>query len=144
MRSYLSALDGLLTKAEKIFLETGNVGLLVESCFKRFFQSYSQSFNKYTNRSGNLFYKPYKRVLIENDSQITQTIIYIHANPVKHNLITDLTKYRWSSWQSILSHQKTGILRQEVLEWFGGQERFIKDHLSITRYYYHNEAGLAD
>src|SRR6185437_5989232 len=43
-------------------------GELIEQAFKRFFQSYALAFNKQHNRHGNLFYKPFKRVKIENDS----------------------------------------------------------------------------
>jgi hypothetical protein len=50
---------------------------LVEQTFKRFFQSYALAFNKQHNRKGNLFYKPFKRIKIEKDTQFTMALIYI-------------------------------------------------------------------
>ena len=119
-------------------------GELIENSFKRWFQSYAQSFNADQTRSGNLFYRPFKRVLIESDEQFTKTLIYIHANAVKHDLTEDFTKYKWSSWQSFLSKQSTKLLRSEILDWFGSIENFIKVHLESSKYYYNTEKGLEE
>jgi putative transposase len=87
-----------LTVTETKFLnnETG-AGEITEQAFERFFQSYALAFNKMYNRSGNLFYRPFKRVLGEKGSHFTQTVIYIHSNPVKHHITADFTRYDWSS-----------------------------------------------
>lgn len=85
---------------------------------------------------GNLFYKPFKRVLIKDDDHFTQTIIYIHANPVKHNLSKDFISYRWSSWKSLLSNKPTALLRSEIIQWFGNDQLFINTHLNNVKYYY--------
>lgn len=60
---------------------------LIEQTFKRFFQSYALAFNKQHSRQGNLFYKPFKRVKIEKDTQFTMTIIYIHANADRKSVV---------------------------------------------------------
>lgn len=129
-----------LTLTEKKFLkDRSTFYVLIKNVFKRFFQSYAQSFNLEQSRKGNLFSRPFKRVLIESDSQITQTIIYIHANALKHKITKDFTKYKWSSWDSILSDKKTNLLRDDVLEWFGGGANFIKTHLESAEYYYFDD-----
>jgi len=72
------------TIQEKRFLENEiNCSELVESAFKRMFQSYALAFNKCYRRKGNLFYKPFKRVSVNKESHFTQAKIYIHYNPVK-------------------------------------------------------------
>ena len=134
-----------LTITERKFLKNEiTLSELIEHVFKRFFQSYALAFNKQHERKGNLFYKPFKRVRIETDDQFIQTIIYIHANAVKHGLTNDLTGYKWSSWHSVLSSAPTGLLRNELLDIFGGKERFIKIHNEQTDYYYNVEAAIED
>ncbi len=133
------------TLTERKFLNSDvTISELVEQSFKRFFQSYSLSYNKFHDRKGNLFYKPFKRVEVNKEAHFTQTIIYIHANPVKHKLIDDFTQYRWSPWQSILSDAPTLLLRNEVIEWFGNKDLLIKTHKEMTKYYYESDISIED
>ena len=117
---------------------------LIEQTFKRFFQSYALAFNKQHHRQGNLFYKPFKRIKIENDAQFTMALIYIHANAAKHGLVKDFTTYVWSSWHSIISNQPTLLLRDEVIKWFGSLERCIKSHKELAAGYYNCEVAIED
>ncbi len=117
---------------------------LIERTFKRFFQSYALAFNKQHNRQGNLFYKPFKRVKIENDAQFTMALIYIHANAAKHGLVKDFTSYAWSSWHSIISKQPTSLLRDEVIKWFGSVEVCLKSHKELAASYYNCEVAIED
>ena len=117
---------------------------LIEKTFKRFFQSYALAFNKQHNRQGNLFYKPFKRIKIENDAQFTMAIIYTHANAAKHNLVKDFTNYAWSSWHSIISNQPTSLLRDEIITWFGSLDVCIKTHKELAEYYYDCEMAIED
>ena len=117
---------------------------LIEQTFKRFFQSYALAFNKQHDRQGNLFYKPFKRVKIEKDTQFTMATIYIHANAAKHKLVKDFTKYAWSSWHSIISNQPSLLLREEIIDWFGSLEIFIKTHKELAEYYYDCDVAIED
>ena len=117
---------------------------LIEQTFKRFFQSYALAFNKQHNRQGNLFYRPFKRIRIEKDIQFTMAIIYIHANAAKHKLVKDFTTYLWSSWHSIISNLPTLILREEIIDWFGSLDIFIKTHKEMAEYYYDCDVALED
>jgi len=130
---------------EKKFLENlYNISQLIEHAFKRFFQSYALSFNKVNHRKGNLFYKPFKRVEVNKELHFIQTIIYIHANPAKHRLMKDFTKYNWSSWSSYMSDAPSQLLRQEVIDWFGNKEQFIKAHKELTQYYYETDVSIEE
>jgi REP element-mobilizing transposase RayT len=134
-----------LTITEKQFISGKTVfNDLIVHVFKRFFQSYALAFNKMHNRNGNLFYKPFKRVSIENDTQFTMAMVYIHANAVKHGIVKDFADYPWSSWHSILSDKPTLLARQEVIDWFGSLELCIKAHYEMAKYYYDCEAGIED
>ena len=152
MKSHKAIFDSVSTKTigdrsitEKRFLENGcSAGELTEHAFQRFFQSYSLAFNKRYQRKGNLFYKPFKRVKVDKESHFTQAIVYIHANPVRHGLMKDFTKYTWSSWQSYLSDTPTHLLRDEVINWFGNKEQFIKAHKDLTQYYYKSDISIEE
>ena len=135
----------LQTTTEKLFLDKKLLLTeLVERAFKRFFQSYSQAFNKMYNRQGNLFYKPFKRIKVDRDSQFTQAVVYIHANPLKQQLVKDFCLDKWSSWKSLLSESPTRLLRKELLEWFGGKDLFIQTHLDLAKYYYSSDLTIED
>lgn len=138
IRNYLTSQPLVtLKKVEKEYL-TGDAGasVLLELEWKRFFNSYAMAFNKQHCRKGNLFHRSFKRVEITKDEQFSQAIIYIHANAQHHKLHNDFTQHRWSSWHPMLSLSPTKLLREEVLEWFGGPERFITLHKEMTSYYY--------
>ncbi len=138
IRTYLNHKQDIeLTIIEKKYLEKAiTISELIEQAFKRFFQSYALAYNKMYSRKGSLFYRPFKRVKIEKDSQFTMTIVYIHANAMKHGLVKDFNDYRWSSWQTIISDQFTLLSREEVIKWFGSLEECIKAHNELAIYYY--------
>lgn len=115
-----------LKPIEKDYLSNATATeMLLELEWKRFFTSYSMAFNKQHNRTGNLFHRSFKRIEIDKASHFTQAIVYIHANAQHHNLCKDFTQHKWTSWHSMLSKKPTSLKREEVLEWFGGLERFI-------------------
>jgi REP element-mobilizing transposase RayT len=96
--------------------------------FRKFFISYSKSINKQFDRSGSLFQKNFKRKVIEESTYLTRIILYIHANPQKHKCVKDFKEYRFSSYNGIIGNKSTKLNRNEVLEWFGGKENFVKFH----------------
>lgn len=114
----------------------------LEFQLKDFFICYAVSFNKSNNRSGALFVNPFRRIEIEDDAHFTQLIIYHHANVLKHLGQQEFWEYPWSSYQSILSDKPTHLKREEVLDWFGGRERFIIAHRENAEYYYSHEVGM--
>lgn len=131
-----------LSKTEKLFInKQTSLHNVIGKSFTRFFQSYAQSFNHAYSRNGNLFYKPFKRIEITSDSQLTATMVYIHANALKHGLVKDFREHRWSSWHTILSSKPTKLLRNEAIDWFGNLEVFTKTHLELSDFYYGNEIG---
>jgi putative transposase len=99
-----------------------------QQAFSNFFNAYAKAFNKKYNRTGKLFEERFKRKEVKNDSYFTQLIYYIHANPQKHGFIDDFSDYPHSSYQSFLNAGKTSLMRDAVLDWFGGKDWFIKYH----------------
>ena len=117
---------------------------LIDNVFQRFLISYCMSYNSMYDRKGNLLHRPFKHIHVAKESQFTQTIIYINANAVKHNIVKDINDYKWSSYHTIISDCKTNLCREEILEWFGGREQFIKTMKEQTAYYYSCETGIEE
>ncbi len=109
-------------------LDSRTTHKVIKSQFTRLFTSYAMKFNKKYNRSGNLFYRPFKRVIVNKESYFTYLIYYIHANPLKHNIQSDFMNYKWSSFKAILSNKSTNVKKNEVIEWFGDSNAFIEFH----------------
>jgi REP element-mobilizing transposase RayT len=101
---------------------------IVSHQFRKFFQSYSMAFNLKYNRIGTLFQTPFKRVEVDKDEYFTQLVYYIHANPQLHGLIKDFREWEWSSYSRILINKPSKLKKKEVLDWFGGEERYIQFH----------------
>jgi REP element-mobilizing transposase RayT len=135
----------LRLKSETVFLEAPEKYFdeLIEAQFHRFFTSYSMSFNRMYGRRGNLFQRAFKRVLIKDDIQMLQAIVYVHANAVKHQITKSLQESRFSSYQSYLSNAPTLLSRNYILDLFGGVTAFQKFHQEQTGYYY-NSTTLTD
>ncbi len=125
-----------LKSIEKKYLDGHETSAcLLERAFQQFFTSYAMAFNNMHMRSGNLFHRPFKRVEVAQGSHFTNAVIYIHANPVKHGLVTDFTQYPWSSWKSIIDDRPSSLLKNELIDWFGSKENLIVAHQNVGRYY---------
>jgi len=96
--------------------------------FSKLFNSYAQAYNKMYDRTGTLFETPFRRKEVIDERYFTGLIYYIHSNPTKHGVCNDFTKYRHSSYSSFISDKNTQLKKAEVLEWFGGEKRFIEFH----------------
>src|SRR6266487_4568348 len=92
--------------------------------FSNLLNSYTKAFNKKNSRKGGLFINLMRRVEIIDDSQFGATIFYIHKNPVHHQYAGSIGEWVWSSYNSLISKSPTMLLRDEVIEWFGGREQF--------------------
>ncbi|MFZ1529869.1 MAG: hypothetical protein WAT19_14020 [Ferruginibacter sp.] len=112
--------------------------------WRRFLTSYSMAFNRQYNRTGNLLNRPFRRVLIDDDTYFTQVAIYIHANAQRHKLCKDFKDYKWTSWHSIISDKPTQLYRSEILEWFGGIERLGQHHIKNAEYYYETKFTIEE
>lgn len=97
--------------------------------FSNLFNAYSKAFNKMYKRRGSLFIPNFKRKEIETDQHLTRLILYIHGNPVHHGFVKNITDWAWSSYHEILSDNKsTWLKREEIINWFGNEQEFIRFH----------------
>lgn len=96
--------------------------------FSNFLNSYSKSINKMYHRKGALFMDYMKRTRVEDDSDFTSFLFYVHKNAVHHGYTRQIGDWKFDGYNAILSDKPTGLLREEVLQWFGGKDRFIDFH----------------
>jgi len=62
------------------------------------FSRYAIQFNRKYERKGHLFGGPYRQAVCLDDSYLLAASLYVHLNPVRAGLVSDLRSYRWSSW----------------------------------------------
>ncbi|MFN3968718.1 transposase [Flavobacterium sp.] len=119
-----------IKEIEEITLEKK---ILPSQSFSNLFNAYTKAFNKSYNRHGALFERPFRRKEINVDKYLQNAIIYIHNNPVHHNICDHPLEYPWSSYTTCLSDKPTKLFRKEVLEIFNDIENFkYKHHLKIN------------
>lgn len=115
-------------RSDNPLINARNDGQVVSNQFRRFFLGYAQAINKQEGRTGSLFQKNFKRLLIDNDNYLHNVVFYIHLNPRKHGIDLDFRNYLYSSYQSLLCNRPTKLKRDEVIAWFGTAEKFVKAH----------------
>ena len=96
--------------------------------FSNLFNAYTKAFNKKYNRHGALFERPFRRKWVNYDTYFQNLIVYIHNNPVHHNICDHPLEYGWSSYLSCISDKPTKLKRQEVIELFDDVENFKYVH----------------
>ncbi|MNR36739.1 hypothetical protein D3C85_1546990 [compost metagenome] len=94
-----------------------------------FLNSYAKAFNKQHDRKGALFIDFTKRKEITNEAYFTRVINYIHQNPIHHGFCKEAKDWAYSSFNSIISMNKSSKLeRNAIFDWFGGIEEFVTFH----------------
>ena len=96
--------------------------------FSNFLNSYTKSFNKVYNRKGALFIDYMKRSQVRCDEDFTAFVWYVHKNVVHHSLAKKIGEWTFDSYNTMLSEAPTVLLRQDILDWFGDKEAYIKFH----------------
>ncbi len=114
----------------KIFdgVNDDEISKAITKSFRDFLISYAKSINKKYKRTGALFQQKFKRKEVDNDFYFSWLIQYIHLNPVKAGLCNECSGWRYSSYNAIVSGKPTKIAVNEVLEWFGDLNEFVRIH----------------
>ena len=108
--------------------EIKSLSHFISKQFSHLFNGYSQLINNGSDRTGNLFETPFRRIEVKSDAYFSQLVWYIHHNPQKHGFIKDFRDYPHSSYHSHLHQKATKLQRTEVLAWFGDTNEYIKYH----------------
>lgn len=102
--------------------------LYLSKSFSNLLNAYSKSINKSIGRTGSLFEENYKRKQISSIAYCKNLTLYIHTNAEKHHLFANFREHKHHSYHSITTHAPTLLMRDMVLEWFGGLDEFEKAH----------------
>lgn len=95
---------------------------------------YAINVNVGMHRDGPLFKGRFKAILISADEYLIRLSRYIHLNPVKANITTDLSKFKWSSYPAYIGKTKypEWLTKIEIMQRFGREEFVLKykDYMS--------------
>jgi len=121
-----------IDKIKKAALEKNYdmVAVIISEQFRRFFIAYSKAINNQAGRHGSLFTKKFRRKKVNTLNYLQRLVIYIHTNPVHHELTDDFINYEWNTYKKILSSRKSKLIKNDVIEWFGDKENFVYMHKS--------------
>ncbi len=108
--------------------EASSISLLISKQFSHLFNSYSQSYNKENKRKGSLFMNRFKRKEIDNKEYLVKLIHYVHFNPVLADLSSDISEWKYSSYNVIVDNSFTSIARNQVIEMFNDKYNFVFCH----------------
>ena len=117
-----------IVKKKKFEISGGDISDFIMERFSNFLNSYTKSINKMYKRKGSLFIDYLKRSRVKKNDDLTAFIFYTHKNAVHHGYIAKIGDWKYDAYQSLLSDKPTNLLRNEVLEWFGGRNNFIRFH----------------
>jgi REP element-mobilizing transposase RayT len=141
IKKYLCSIPkNQLSKTEFIFSQLPDLKAnmmfhdLLKVQFSKVFISYTRYFNGTKERKGNLFYRPFKRVIVGNDAYFLRLVIYIHQNPIKHLVTKDFENYHWSSYQEIIGESEFINGKKKVLEVFHTLDFFLHIHSIDNNY----------
>jgi putative transposase len=114
----------LLNNHAHILLRSSNAGL--SHFMRRMLTGYAISYNLRHKRHGHLFQNRYKSIVCEEDTYFRELIRYIHLNPLRANLVrnlSELDRYLWCGHSVLLGKRKNDWQdRDYVLKWFGRKE----------------------
>lgn len=99
-----------------------HVHLLIKGCgeevgdvMKRISSSYVYYYNHKYDRIGHLFQERFKSEPVEDWEYFLTLLRYIHQNPLKPHLVSDLRDYRWSSWSEYIGQSSTPFCSTEAV-----------------------------
>jgi REP element-mobilizing transposase RayT len=107
---------------------------IISEQFRKFFISYSKSINVQQGRTGSLFQKNFKRLVITDEHHYKTVMNYIHQNPQTHKICKDFRSYPYSSYQGIILRNSTIICAQRIMDQFGGEKAFFEYHKADIPY----------
>jgi REP element-mobilizing transposase RayT len=87
---------------------------------------YGMYYRKVEGGNGYVFQSRFKSTLIENDSYLIQSLLYLLLNPVRAGIVYCAEAYTWSSINEYFSSKSMGIVDAVfVNELFGSREQMI-------------------
>ncbi|MFH1258906.1 MAG: transposase [Elusimicrobiota bacterium] len=124
-----------------ILFKSGQKG--ISTVMRRLLTGYAIYFNRKYKRSGHLFENRYKSILCEEDKYLLSLIRYIHLNPVRAKIITNMKQldlYSWTGHRAIIGTDNYPWMDIKSVLWqFSTRENTAK-----TAYRKFVEEGITD
>jgi putative transposase len=119
-------------------------------CMRHINGVYTQKYNARNGCDGSLFRGRYKAILIDADAYLLELVRYIHRNPLRAGIVSDLKNYPWSSHNGYISNAKKWewLHKNYILEMFSkvknlqvtAYKRFVsKEDLGVLVQHYSKE-----
>jgi len=81
----------------------------IATVMRRLLTGYAVSFNNRHKRHGHLFQNRYKSILCQEDSYLLELVRYIHLNPIRAGIVSDLKEldyYKYCGHSSLMGKKK--------------------------------------
>jgi len=95
--------------------------------------NYGMCYRKVNGGKGYVFQSRFKSTLIEDESYLLQSIIYLLRNPVRAGIVDNAEDYIWSSIGSYFSAQKTEIVDADFINELFGTKNALLESLHSMR-----------
>jgi len=121
-----------------LLLEVGRTPLA--KAMQSLLYRYTRHYNRRYRKSGHLFQGRYRAIVCDRDSYLMELIRYLHLNPVRGGMVSEPSRYLWSSHGDYLRGQSNGgIAVGDGLKLWGREHRqaikayrqFIRDGLGV-------------
>ena len=109
------------------FLKNSEVSGRVSLAMQKFGISYTKAINKRFNRSGSLFQGQFQAKPIRNYKHLLNLCIYIHANPVKDNLVALPEDWEYSNYREWMNLREGFLVNREFITDNFGKSSEYKD-----------------
>lgn len=100
----------------------------ISEAMKYINSTYAQIFNSSMKRDGPIFRGRFRAIIISADEYLIRLSRYIHLNPLKAKLVSDLVDYKWSSYPSYLERTQfpEWLTKTEIIKRFGKKSFRLK------------------
>ncbi len=68
---------------------------------------YAKVFNRQTGRSGHVFERRHRAILVKEDDYLLELVRYIHHNPQRAGIVSKIGDYRWCSHHAYMGNVRT-------------------------------------
>lgn len=81
----------------------------IQNTMSQLLNSYTKYFNTKNQRSGHLFERKFKSVVILSNEQLLHLFRYVLLNPYSAKLVDNLNQYRWSAFNEYFSSNQINV-----------------------------------
>jgi REP element-mobilizing transposase RayT len=100
---------------------------------QRVFNSYTKAYNKRYEQSGTLFEHRYQAKVIKSSNHLLHLCRYIHANPVKDGLVSNLSDWPYSNYLEWVGERDGTLVDRDFMQTqfsgFANYKDFVSDYL---------------